>query len=161
VKEIALLRNWAAAYANAAAAGAVGALVTDVTTAVHGEWIAITDEVKALEGVIATDLPDIGALVRAIPRAVPIDIAAAITGTMAIDRVLLRYLEKCGIPNCKNLGGFGNLLKDLINVAEGAALLGLLAQAVRDPEGTAAELDSVIGGTVRGAAHVLTAAVGG
>jgi hypothetical protein len=139
----------AEAVARSAAAAAIGILTTDIAHAVHIPWVQITDEVKALEGVIATDLPDLGALVRAIPRAVPLDIATTLAGVLAIDRVAIKYLEECGIPNCKNLGGLGKDLLKLLELVGGAGLLAYLAAMVHDPGGTADETDRVLSGLVQ------------
>lgn len=139
---------YARAIAHTTATAVVGALVTDVTNAVHADWVKITDEVAALEGVIATDLPDIGALVRAIPRAIPTDLAEVITGALAIEIPMIRFLRECGVPNCKNLGGFGKALQDLFGLAEGVALIGLIEAMVHDPQGTANETVTVLDGAL-------------
>ena len=151
--------KYADAVALSTATAAVGALTTDVGKVAHAEWVAITDDVKALEGVIASDLPDIGALVRAIPRAVPLDIAGTIGGTLALERVLTRYLIDCGIPNCRNLGGLGRELADLLKLVEGAGFLAFLVAMVTDPDGTSREVNDVVApivvDTVNGARHLI------
>lgn len=142
--------HYAEAIAKTTATAAIGVLTTDIAHAIHIPWIDIRDEVAVLEGVIATDLPDVGALVRAIPKAVPLDIAATMTGVLAIDRMMLKYLQECGIPNCKNLGGLGKDLLKLLELVGGAGLLAYLAAMVHDPVGTADETDRVLSGLVEG-----------
>lgn len=150
----------AEAFAKATATAAVGVLVTDVTHVAAVEWVKIRDEVVALEGAIAADLPDIGAAVRAIDLDVPLDIAAVITGVLAIDIPILRFLRECGIPNCKNLGKFGHDLTDLFGIVEGAALLAFLAALIHDPDGTAHETIDVAGNIVTGTVNLFENLIG-
>lgn len=153
---------YARAVAHSAALAAVGVLTTDVIHAITRGWIDIRDEVKTLEGVLATDLPDIGALVRAIPDAIPVSLAGVAAGDLAIERVMVRYLAECGIPNCRNLGGFGKLLQDLLSLAGGAGLLAMLAEMINDPAQAVTDtidtLDVVVTDTVRGFEDLIGAA---
>jgi hypothetical protein len=157
---LAIAKHYAGAVALSTATTVVGIFSTDLGKVAAAEWVKITDEVAALEGVIATDLPDIGALARAIPRAVPIELADVLAGGLAVDRLALRYLRECGIPNCKNLGGFGRLLQDLIGAVETGAILVLIEEAARHPEATAHLVDELIGGPVREAAHTFRSLAG-
>ncbi len=102
---------------------------------------------------IAADLPDIRALLDRFETDLPGTLAAIATGALALSRVQLRYLRECGIPNCKNLGGFGRLLQDLIGVVETGAILVLVAEAAQHPEATARTVNELVGGPVREAAH--------
>jgi len=140
---------YAKGIAETTVTAALGILTTDIAHAIHIPWIDIRDEVAVLEGVIATDLPDIGALVRAIPRAIPADIAATMAGVLAIDRVMIKYLEECGIPNCKNLGALGKDLLKLLELVGGAGLLAYIAAMVHSPVQTADETDRILSGLVQ------------
>ena len=137
----------------------VGIFSTDLGKVAAAEWVKITDDVAALEGVIATDLPDIAALARAIPRAIPRELADVIAGGLAIDALAIRYLRECGIPNCKNLHGFGKDLQGLFKLAEGAAFLGFLAYIITDPDGATRETEQVAGAilsdTIDGVRHLI------
>lgn len=130
------------------AAGAIGAAVTDidhaVTGAVQGIWDGISTGVSDLEGALGVDLPDVGALVRAIPRAVPADIAAAIAGAYAMSAVAVRFMAECGVPNCKNLSKIGRELQALFSLVEGASFLAFIVGMVKDPQTTAQETVSLL-----------------
>lgn len=127
--------------ATTATTAAVGALATDIdqeaAAIAAAVWPGVIDTVNGLEGVIGTDLPDIGAAVRAIPLAIPTTLAGVLAGVEAISIPALRYMEECGIPNCKNLSKIGRDLQDLFSLIEGASFLTLLVEAVDDPIGTA------------------------
>src|SRR6266702_2344491 len=123
-ESLAAAKHYAGAIALSTATAVVGIFSTDLGKVAAAEWVKITDDVAALEGVIATDLPDIAALARAIPRAIPRELADVIAGGLAVDALAIRYLRECGIPNCKNLHGFGKDLQGLFKLAEGAAFLG-------------------------------------
>jgi len=139
-----------------AAAGAVRAAEGAVTADVLGPWgLAwpdISGAVTGLEGVIADDLPQLGALIRSLPRELPADLAGTVGITAALSTVLLRYLRDCGVPNCRNLGKFGRDLQELLRVVEGGSLLGLVAAAARDPAGTGRAVVDVLGPVVSEAA---------
>lgn len=115
---------------------------------VHGlsdVWGDVTSAAAAAEGVIAADFPDILAGLRSITRSVPADIAgvAALTGGLSI--ALTRYLEKCGVPNCRNLSGLGRDLQALLGMAEGLAFAELVAELVHNPAGAAADIRDTLG----------------
>lgn len=152
--------RYAEAVAATSATAAVGVLATDIVHVGQVEWVKIRDEVKALEGVLAADLPDIGAAVRAIDTDLPLDVAAVITGVLAIDIPVLRFLRECGVPNCKNLGKFGRDLTGLFGVVEGAALLAFLAAMIRDPHGAAAETVDTLDGVFTATVHAFEDLVG-
>jgi hypothetical protein len=157
---LAIAKHYADAIALSTATAVVGIFSTDLGKVAAAEWVKITDEIAALEGVLATDLPDIGALARAIPRAIPRELADVIAGGLAVDALAIRYLRECGIPNCRNLGGFGRLLQDLIGVVETGAILVLIEEAARHPEATARTMNELVGGPVRDAAHAVRELVG-
>src|SRR6266702_3467070 len=158
-QSLAIAKHYAGAIALSTATAVVGIFSTDLGKVAAAEWVKITDEVAALEGVIATDLPDIAALARAIPRAIPRELADVIAGGLAVDALAIRYLRECGIPNCKNLHGFGKDLQGLFKLAEGAAFLGFLAYIITDPDGATRETEQVAGAiltdTIDGVRHLI------
>lgn len=131
-------------YATTAVATGIGVLTTDVDQVVAAAFSGLITDVGELADVIGTDLPSIGDAVRAIPRAVPTDIAGAVGLSLALERVAVRYMRECGVPNCKNLGGIGRALSGLFGAIEGAAFLGLITYMVEDPQGAAHEAQSVL-----------------
>lgn len=147
-------------FATAAAAGAVGALVTDVDKAIEAVVDGLIIDIGVLEGVIGTDLPDIGDLVHGISRAIPTDLAGALGLSFALERVMARYMARCGIPNCRNLSKIGRDLQELFKVLEGGAFLGLLAYMVGDPGGAAREAESVLGPIANGTANAARNLIG-
>ena len=151
--------SYAAHVAQVAAADAARVLITDVVQPVDRVWIDIRDDAAALEGILATDLPDIRALTRAIPRAIPADMAEAVGALAAVEALTMRYLRDCGIPGCKSLGSLVRDLPKLFELAEGAAFLAFLAAIVADPDGMSREVRDVVGPTVTdtidGARHLL------
>jgi hypothetical protein len=131
-------------------ADAVAGVITVVDVdAIHGlaaAWPGLIDDVGALVGVIGTDLPDIGAAVRAIPRDIPADLAGALTAVGAISIPMLRYMARCGVPNCRNLSQLGRDLAELATAVEAGAFLALLVGLAADPIGTAHWLTDNVGG---------------
>lgn len=123
-------------YASTAVTGAVRAIDTAVDDALAGILIDVGAAVTAVEGIIGTDLPDIGAALRAIPRDV-VDLAgvATLVGTVAL--TLTRYLETCGIPNCRNLSYLGRVLQDVIGMVEAGAFVAFVIEAIDHPQETA------------------------
>lgn len=150
----------AKAYASTAVAAASKVIATDITHPVEQAWVDIRDEVTAIEQVLASDLPDIRALVRRLDIARVGDIAAATGALAAVDVLVLRYLRECGIPNCRNLHGFGNDLAKLFAVVEGAAFFEFLTAMVRDPAGTSAEVVDITAPIITDTADTFTALMG-
>lgn len=145
-KAIAVGVQQAEDYANTAVTGAIGVLTTDVVTPVAHEIAGLIDDVGKLAGVIGTDLPDIRALVDDIPLSVPLSIAGVTGLSLALSRVAIKYMERCGVPNCRNLSKIGRDFQDLFGAIEGAAFLGLIGYMVADPDGAAREAEQVLGG---------------
>lgn len=148
------LEHFATAAAAAATAESTAILNAGIHAGLSDVWPAITSEVDVLAAGIAVDFPDILTGIKAIPRAIPTDAAAAITATAAISIPMLRYLEKCGLRNCRNLGGLGNALHELEALIGGGALLAFVIEAAHNPGGIAGEihdeLEPVVGGLANG-----------
>lgn len=149
-KAIAVSLGQAEDFATAAVSTALGVLATDVESAVAAVFDGLIIDVGALQDVIATDLPDIRALVDAIPTSLPVSIAGDLALSIAVSRVAIRYMEKCGIPNCRNLSKVGRDLQQLFGAIEGAGFLALIGYMVSDPDGAAHEAADVLGGIAGG-----------
>lgn len=147
-------------YADSAVSVAVKALTSEITVATAAViqvvdvdsvkalgalWPGVLDDIAGLEGVIGLDLPDIGAAVRAIPRAIPLDLTDALTIVGALSIPMLRYMTKCGVPNCRNLSSLGRDLRNLLDDLAGGAFLALLIGLAADPLGTARFLNDEVG----------------
>lgn len=134
------------AVAETTAIHAAQILVTDVehaaTTAIAATWPDVVAGVTGAAGAIGGGLDDILAGLKGIDLAIPTDIAgiAAATGALAIP--MLRYLEECGIPNCRNLSGLGRDLQALLNIVEDGSILALVVGLIADPAGAAQALDN-------------------
>ncbi len=99
-------------------------------------------------GVAATDFPDITAWLKGISTTAATDIAGVTALSVATAGTLARYLERCGMPNCRNLSKIGRDLQDLFALIEGGSFLALIAYMISDPEGAAREAQSVLGPVV-------------
>lgn len=137
-------------YATRAAQAAAAGVATSAVTAAAAAWPTITDEADKVAGVLGADLPGIGAAVRAIPRVVPTDMADVIAGVTAIAVPALRYLERCGIPNCRNLSAFGRDLQDVLSLIGDGLALAALAELVTDPAAAAAAVRADLVAPVQG-----------
>lgn len=133
------------AAANAATAGAIGIISTDIEHAAAAAWGDLDAAVSGAINVAAGDFADVVARLRAISLADVTDIAGVTALSTAVAGALTRYLEECGMPNCRNLSGVGRALQDLFALFEGGAFLALLAAMIADPKGMAAEVESVLG----------------
>lgn len=139
-------------YTQTALAGVAGVITTDIDNAISGAisgiWADVDTATQAAIGVIGTDLPDIAAGLKAIPRAIPADIAGVSALTGATAWALSRYLEECGIPNCRNLSAVGRDLQDLFAIVGDASFLTFLLALIRDPGNAAATIDDAFGDAV-------------
>lgn len=147
-------------YATTAAGQAVGALVTDVDNLLEPVAAGVIDDLDTLAGTLATDFPDVSQLLREVDLSRLAGMAGALTGSLAIARVLTRLAEDCTVPNCRNLGKFGRELQALLGVVEGAGFLAFLTAMITEPEPTAHAIESAIGTVARDTAHGIADLIG-
>lgn len=136
------------AYSVAELSKAINLVDVEAAKAIAAVAPDIIVDVGKLVDVIGTDLPAIGAAARAIPRAIPGDLTGTLALVGALSVPMLRYLEQCGIPNCRNLAQYGRELRDLLNVLEDGSLIALLAMLCTDPEGAARFVTSELSGII-------------
>lgn len=87
-----------------------------------------------------------GAAAAAFADAAALTAALAVTVTAIEDSPCMRF--------CAPLGDLGQLLQQLVDLGLAALLVSLAAELARDPRGTAATLDQLIGGPIREVAAV-------
>jgi hypothetical protein len=66
-----------------------------------------------------------------------------LTAVGAITIPLTQYVERCGIPMCKNLNGFGAELQALLGLIGEGALLAFIIEAATHPEATADDTQAI------------------
>lgn len=145
---------------SAAIASAVGIITTDVDQAAGRVADDVTAAVEGAIDIAGAGFADIVAGLRAIDWADVTDIAGVTAATGALTITVSRYLEQCGMPNCRNLSGLGRFLEDLLSDVSLAALLAMLVRMVNDPEGAAGETIADIGGLATGTINLVTSLVG-
>lgn len=141
-------------FAQSTAIAAVGVLATDIdhaaSAAIGAIWPDIEAGVSGLEGVIGTDFPDILSGLKGLASDVPTDLLGALSFAGALSIPMLRYMERCGVPNCRNLSQFGRDLQALLGLVGGVGFLALVIDLIENPVGAAHEVEDVIGGIVDG-----------
>lgn len=146
-------------YAADAAANAIHVVDVEAAAALAPAFPGIIDDIDKLIGVIGTDLPDIGAAARAIPRTIPGDLVGALSFAGALSIPMIRFMEQCGVPNCRNLSQYGRELRDLLGALEDGSLIAFLAMLCTDPQGAADvvtnDLAPIIDGAVGAARDLL------
>lgn len=146
----------------------VAAAEKDVLTLVDGAavvaltdvWPGLVTDVDGILAEIPQELTDIRDLLATIPRAIPGDLASALSALGVLAIPLLRYLRECGVPMCKNLHGLSDLFNDLLTVETDLALLGLFTTAARSPRRAAALIMGTIAPVVREASAVTRDLIG-
>lgn len=139
-------------FTTTAIAGVAGISVTDIDHAITGALSGIyTDIDQAVTDVIDIAVPgdiDIIDALKALPAAIPVDIAglAALTGITTL--ALTRYLRDCGIPNCTNLSQYGKDLQALLGIVGDASFLALLIELIDHPSDAAATFADTFGDAV-------------
>lgn len=146
--QVAGVEKTIASVATTAVAGGIGVITTDVAGVAAAAWPDVIDAVDGAIDAAGTADADIVNALKAIPRAVPTDIAGVIAGTLDLSIAATRFLKDCGIPNCRNLSGIGNFLQDLLSDASLAALLAMLVEAIHDPEQAARDAISDLEGVI-------------
>jgi len=136
------------AYAQAAATAAFNDAVRTIDGSVHDVlapfWENVITPAEAVAVSLPTAIPDVVGRLETLPQAVPLDLATAIAGLAAITIPLSTYVDQCGVPLCRNLGGFGNDLSNLLSLLGDGLLLAFLADAVAHPEQVAHDTQAVV-----------------
>lgn len=150
------------AAANAAAL--VGGIYTDLETwadkAVAGAWPDAAGELDALRRTLGADFPWLRDLLPALAGAGAIGLAGALIRSMATSQALTRLADECVVPNCRNIGGYGRELADLVGVVSTASLLAWMIEAAADPAGWARDTDAVLGPIASGATQAARTLLG-
>lgn len=152
--DVAAALHAAEQYADTAAQAAVGLLVTDVDQAISqvesAYWPGVVAGIDGVTGALGDDLADILAGIKAIPRVIPTDLATSIAGVTALSIPMLKFMEQCGIPNCKNLSALGRDLQALLGLVGDAAFLEFILSLVHNPTDAANEVQNVLGDAFNG-----------
>lgn len=150
--DIANALSTAEVFTSTAIHGIQGISSTDIDNIVAGALGAITTELPAaVTGAIDT-AGDWGADVIEGLRDIPIGRIGSIAGIAALAGAttlsFARYLEECGIPNCRNLSQYGKDLQDLLGVVGDASFLALLVELIDHPGNAAATFNDTFGSIV-------------
>lgn len=133
VRGIDAAEAYAAGAADAARAAAIAAVSSAASTGIAAVWPGIVTDLGNLDRTIAGSWPDIRDAVDAIPRAVPADLAGALSAVAALAIPALRSMDDCVLPQCRDLGGLRSFLADLLSLGSAAALLAWLIYCVAEP----------------------------
>lgn len=128
--------------------------------AVTGVWSDLTDAAAGAVDAAQGGLSDVTDLLKSLPREVPASLAGVIAGLGVSTLAVTRYVEECGIPNCRNLSDLGRFFAGLLSAAEDAALLALLVEAVTDPAKAARTISDVVAPIVTDTATMFRSLIG-
>lgn len=125
------------------AAATIGIISTDIDQAAKASEAALAGGISGVIDIAAGGFGDITQWLGQIDLTKSLDIAGVTTIAVATAGALTKYLEDCGIPNCRNLSQFGRDLAALLGFAEDAAFLAFLIALASDPQGTADDVVTV------------------
>lgn len=138
-------------YAQAALKDAITAVDLTAAVSLADLWPNLITDVDALLHDIPQELIDIRDRLAALPRAIPGDLADALTALGVLAIPMLRFMRDCGVPMCRDLHGLGDLFNGLNTAVTDAALLGFFALAAHDPHAAAGVIIDVVGPVADGA----------
>jgi hypothetical protein len=139
-------------FAEGLLAGAIGITATDITNSLRQGLSGIYTDIESsgadvITVAAGTDIDIIDAI-KAIPKAIPTDIAGLATLAGVTTLALTRYLEDCGIPNCQNLSQYGKDLQSLLGLVADANFLSFLVELVEHPGDAATTIDDTFGSAI-------------
>jgi hypothetical protein len=123
-----------------------GYVDVEASRAVAGVWDDIGTAVDGAIGVAGDADTDITDALKEFAKAVPTDLVGVLAGVGTLTLAMTRYLEDCGIPNCRNLSGLGRDLQALLGLVDDAAFIGLIVAMVTDPGAAAGDVTDALGG---------------
>lgn len=156
--------NAAETYAQSVAVAIPQIITTDIANAINGALAGIYTDIDAaitdVIGVAGTDDADVIDALRRIPLSVPLDLTglAALVGAGSL--TMLRFLRDCGIPNCRDLSGFGNDLQNLLTLVDDTAFLGLLVELIHHPNEGPEVVESLFSSSIDSTVSTFRALVG-
>lgn len=146
--EIAATIRTAETLAADAQAAAIKAVDVEVPHALAGVWTDVLDGVDGAVTAGAGAFDDVLGDLAKLARAVPADVAAATAVTGALAVTVTRYLERCGIPNCRNLSGFGSELQAILGLVGDAAFFALIIELIEHPSDGARTVETLFTGAI-------------
>lgn len=139
---------------------AVGAIYTDLDTwgktAIADAWPDAQRDIGALRNTLGGDFPWLNDLLGALGGLGAAGLLGSLIQSVAGAQAVTRLAADCVVPQCRNLGGLGSELANLLGTASTAAMLAWLIFAVTDPAGWAAETMAVAAPVATGTADAAT-----
>lgn len=127
-------------------------VITDLVgvKALEPVWSDLTDAAGAIAGDLVPDLAGLEDLLKGLEGASLTGLAGVLSGLGVLSLTQALALEKCILPNCRNLSGLGQFLQALLGDVEDAALLAFIIMMATEPTRAAAVIDDVAGPIVSG-----------
>lgn len=123
-------------------------------------WPTVTAMIGTLEKTIGNDFPDLTRLLQEIPTNVPADLTAAIAAAVRFMPPVLRTMDDCVIPQCRDLGPTRQLLHDMQLPITSVALIAWFIQMVTHPEAWADETYAFLNPLVNAEYDILSGFLG-
>lgn len=142
--------DWAKRYADQLVSLYNQALTAATALALAPAWPKVIDAIDAISLALPESIAAVLARIGAIPRAIPRDVAASIGAVAAVGAIAVDWVAECGVPLCRNLGGFGREIAALEDAALMVLVVGMIMDAVEDPNGSANHVHDTIVPDMRG-----------
>lgn len=153
--------NIAAIRGQEARSTAEAQITAQVTQPTRATWPILIAELAGATAAAGPDLAGLRELIKAVPTRAPATLGEAATDPQTIDRVLLRALADCVIPNCRNLSKAGRDLQSLFGAVEGLAMLAFIAEIIHDPARAADDTVTVADPVMRDTVGAFVGLIGG
>lgn len=125
--------------------GAEAAIAGDIESITLPVWDDLTKAVSGAVAVAGSDFADARGWLGGIATGAISDVAGLTALAVATAGAVATLAEDCVIPNCRNLGGLGHLLEDLLGAVGTGAIMALIVEMAQDPEGAAQDVTNVLG----------------
>jgi hypothetical protein len=153
-------RTYADTVSTRAAARSTGLLSRQSVAGLDQSWAGIRSDLEASAVAAGAGLPEITALIRAVPTAAPTTLPAAAEDIGKITRVLTRTMRDCTVDNCRNLSKYGKDLHGLGQALGGALFIAFLVWAIEHPDQAARETQATAGALVDETVHLVRNLIG-
>lgn len=152
--------DWAKKYADQLIDIYNKAIAGGTAIAMAPAWPTVLSAIDSISLALPDSIAAALARIGAIPRAIPRDLALEVGAVAAVSSVAIDWVARCGVSLCRNTKDFGDGLAALEDAALIAAIFELVSEGIANPEQAGRVVHDDITGALGALEHAFSDLVG-